>query len=42
MSENISNREVLEKFAREVMQMQTQEQVDSFINTFVYAMIGLI
>lgn len=36
MSDQDSNRAVLEKFAREVLQAKTQEEIDAFVNTFVY------
>lgn len=39
MNDISSNREVLERFAREIMKMQTQEQVDAFINIFVYQIL---
>lgn len=42
MNEIMTNSELFEKFAKEVMQLETQGQIDSFVNTFIYAMIGLI
>lgn len=39
MSEKVSNREVLERFAKEIMQLQTQQQIDAFVNIFVYQVL---
>ncbi|MFZ7121377.1 MAG: hypothetical protein ACOWWH_10540 [Eubacteriaceae bacterium] len=42
MSEKVSNREVLERFAREIMHMETKEQIDGFINSFVYGILCMV
>lgn len=39
MNEKVSNRDILEKFAREIMKMETKEQIDSFIKLFVYGIL---
>lgn len=40
MNEKLSNRQVLEKIAKEILQAKSQEEIDSFVNMFIY--MGLI
>lgn len=37
MSEKGSNRLVLENIAKEILQLKTQEEIDAFVNMYVYS-----
>lgn len=39
MNENVTNREVLEKIAREVLQLTDQAQIDVFVYGTTFSMI---
>jgi len=36
MSEKDTNRQVLEKIAKEILHAETQEEIDAFVATFLY------
>lgn len=39
MSENLTNREILEKIAREVMHIEDKKAIDDFVNMFVFTVL---
>lgn len=39
MSEKILNRPILERIAKEIMNLEESEQVEAFVNLFVYTML---
>ncbi|MFZ7120014.1 MAG: hypothetical protein ACOWWH_03565 [Eubacteriaceae bacterium] len=39
MSEKGSNRQVLENIAKKILQLKTQEEIDAFVNMYVYSVL---
>lgn len=39
MSEKGLNRKMLDKIAKEVMRLEDQEQIDDFVNMYVYSIL---